>query len=91
MNTDTEEDIETSCQTMIQILFSFDIQSFTETMHLPCFAYSIQLVVKKSLKSTNNLKLRWNSELKCLKRIINIKLYDFHDAIDQMDENRSKT
>ncbi|RMZ98133.1 hypothetical protein BpHYR1_020964, partial [Brachionus plicatilis] len=33
-------------------------------------------------------EIRWNSEIKCLRRIMKIKLNDLNDALDQIDENR---
>lgn len=92
-----------------------------EKTHSRCFAHSIQLVVKNSLKKINNIrkllskcykisakyrqkkvfanfleeknykaitkpiKVRWNSEIECLKSICRIKLNDLNEGLEKIE------
>ncbi|RNA22198.1 zinc finger BED domain-containing 1-like [Brachionus plicatilis] len=96
--TDTEGEF-TSSEDELDTYFNIseiDLLQDSGLMHIRCFAHSLQLVKdfasylaeKKYNSIPKPIKVRWNSELKFLKAICQIKLIDLNEALNLINNQR---
>ena len=124
LSSDNEEDEITSSedeQSDSNEFENFYEYSPNEKLHMRCFAHTLQLVIKNSLKKINNIrkllsksykvsakyhqkklfasvleekgykaiskpiKVRWNSEINCLRSICKIKLVDLNEGLEKIE------